>query len=133
MAATALALRLYEVDHGARPGSLSDLVPEYLPTLPLDPFDPAARSLQYLPEGAGARLYSVGKDGRDDGGAYALRATGDIDPDQKDLPFFLDGLRPHRTARATAPARTAATNPTIAASIPQTVDDDGPGRRSAGG
>ena len=38
LAATALALRLYAADHGGRyPGTLDELVPEYLPAVPLDP------------------------------------------------------------------------------------------------
>jgi hypothetical protein len=36
-AAVALAARLYEVDHGRKPGSVRDLVPEYLEAIPLDP------------------------------------------------------------------------------------------------
>ena len=40
MAALALAIRLYQLDHGARPAQLEELVPAYLPAVPRDPFDP---------------------------------------------------------------------------------------------
>jgi len=66
-AATATALRLYEIDHGERPPELGALVPDYLPAVPLDPFsdgDP----IGYLPNAKYPRLYSVGDDGVDHGG-----------------------------------------------------------------
>lgn len=53
MAAIALACRLYELDHGARPSRLSDLVPGYISMLPSDPFDPEGHTFRYLPGGTG--------------------------------------------------------------------------------
>ena len=35
--AIALAVRLYELDHGWRPEKLADLVPDYLPEVPIAP------------------------------------------------------------------------------------------------
>ena len=68
-AATALAARLYRADHGgALPATLGDLVPDYLPAVPLDPLDPAGRPLRYATLGGVPFLYSVGEDGTDDGG-----------------------------------------------------------------
>lgn len=52
LAATALALRLYEADHGRLPDKLTALVPDYLPALPKDPFDPKGGPIRYMPEGA---------------------------------------------------------------------------------
>ncbi|HEX4794297.1 MAG TPA: hypothetical protein VH370_10925 [Humisphaera sp.] len=62
VAATALAMRLYQVDHaGAWPAKLNDLVPRYLPSVPLDPFSPDNRPLGYVP-GNPPAIYSVGVD-----------------------------------------------------------------------
>lgn len=67
LAAAALACRLYAVDHGGRlPGRLEDLVPAYLPAVPADPLA-ASKALAYAP-GDRPIVYSVGEDGRDDGG-----------------------------------------------------------------
>jgi len=70
MAATMLAIRLYAVDHqGALPESLSELVPQYLRAVPSDPFDANDKPIRYLPKYNPPVLYSVGYDGKDDGGA----------------------------------------------------------------
>lgn len=94
MAATALAIRLYQADHdGKRPERLEQLVPNYLSAVPTDPFHPAGGPIGYVPNGVAptleegvdwytqeqlaklspslqprAILYSVGSDGVDDGG-----------------------------------------------------------------
>jgi len=51
MAATAVAIRLYEVDHGQRPDTLEQLVPDYLSAVPRDPFT-LDEPIKYRPEGA---------------------------------------------------------------------------------
>jgi hypothetical protein len=66
----AFALRAYRVEHGVYPATLDGLVAGgYLTQLPLDPFDPAGGPVRYraLP-GDRYLLYSVGPDGKDDGG-----------------------------------------------------------------
>lgn len=50
MAAIALAIRLFEIDHGSRPARLAELVPEYLPLVPADPFN-VDGLIQYHPSG----------------------------------------------------------------------------------
>jgi hypothetical protein len=65
-----LALRAYRLDHGGYPGSLTDLVPSYLKRIPDDPFA-LKWPLRYKQGGARYVLYSVGPDGKDDGGAPA--------------------------------------------------------------
>ena len=62
---TLIALKVYQQDHGCLPGLLSNLVPQYLPELPIDPFD--GGPLGYSP-GKGI-LYVVGRDLVNDGGA----------------------------------------------------------------
>ncbi len=70
IAAIMLALRLYRIDHqGALPESLSELVPNYLPTVPKDPFDPTGADIRYLPHTNPPMMYSVGLDGIDDHGS----------------------------------------------------------------
>ena len=59
-----IALRLWHIDHGVLPASLAKLVPQYLPELPIDPFD--GKPLRYsMTEG---RIWSVGTDLLDEGG-----------------------------------------------------------------
>lgn len=65
-ALVALACLAYRADRGAWPATLSELVPAYLPTVPLDPFTGSPLCYRLL-EGAPI-LYSVGADGVDDGG-----------------------------------------------------------------
>lgn len=96
MAATALAIRLFELDHGRRPERLNQLVPEYLPALPVDPFADAGGTFGYRPDGPSPILYSVGPDGKDDRGAFTIKKDGSISPESADLLFFLNGDRPRR-------------------------------------
>jgi hypothetical protein len=56
----------YRSDHGAYPDSVALLVPEYLPTWPVDVFD--GQPLRYARTGDAFTVYSVGVDGVDDGG-----------------------------------------------------------------
>lgn len=96
MAAIALAIRLYELDHGRRPRQLSELVPDYLPAVPLDPMADDGRVISYLPEAKPPILYSVGENGVDDGGTFEFDSKGRIDASRADLLFFLDGVRPQK-------------------------------------
>ena len=91
MAATALAIRLYELDHGTRPEELEQLVPVYLPAVPFDPFSADERPLVYLPEAEHPRLYTVGPDEEDDGGFYFTDPNGEFNRSYDDIVFFLDG------------------------------------------
>ena len=45
---------------------LEELVPQFLPSVPLDPYD--GQPLRYKRLPAGFVVYSIGADGRDDGG-----------------------------------------------------------------
>lgn len=61
-----IAISVYRADHGRNPAALADLVPQYMPTIPLDPFD--GQPLRYrLDETEGFVVYAVGQDGHDDG------------------------------------------------------------------
>ena len=68
--AVLLALRLYAEDHaGQFPKTLDELVPQYLPTIPADPFALGAPSLRYIHSATDPVIYSVGCNGQDDGGS----------------------------------------------------------------
>ena len=71
---TLLALRAYRLDHGTDPPALSVLVPRYLQAVPADPFA-LSGPLRYKRVGANPLLYSVGPDGRDDGGRAIFDRT----------------------------------------------------------
>jgi len=65
--ATTLAIEIYKMDHGQLPDSLSQLTPNYLPSLPSDLFNPG-QPLSYKQTDNGYTIYSVGNDGDDDHG-----------------------------------------------------------------
>jgi len=66
----ACLLKMFEIDHGAYPGKLEDLIPEYLSELPKDPF--SGLSMKYQKESDCFLLYSVGMNLSDDFG-HAIR------------------------------------------------------------
>lgn len=67
LAALALAMRLYALDHdGKFPTDLNALVPAYLSRIPDDPLAPSG-PLRFAPDTA--RIYSVGPNNVDDGGS----------------------------------------------------------------
>jgi len=70
----ALALRAYRVGHCSYPAKLSALVPTYLNSIPGGPFTPSGQ-LRYKPSSPGYILYSVGPDGKDDGGKPILDSS----------------------------------------------------------
>jgi hypothetical protein len=63
----AIALKRYQLRHGALPPALEALVPECLPALPYDPMSGKTLCYRLKPDGS-FLLYSVGEDGKDDGG-----------------------------------------------------------------
>ncbi|MCP4259819.1 MAG: hypothetical protein GY774_20250 [Planctomycetes bacterium] len=69
-ARVALAIQRYRLTTGNLPDTLANLVPTYLDVVPKDPFD--GRSLRYEKLETGFVVYSIGEDGRDDGGKERL-------------------------------------------------------------
>jgi hypothetical protein len=63
---TALALRLYRKENGRYPENLQQLVPKYLPSVPIDPYD--GKPLRYRKLQKGFKVWSVGGNRKDDGG-----------------------------------------------------------------
>lgn len=93
MAATALAIRLYEIDHGHRPTTLNELVPKYLASIPRDSFAAGGKPIGYLPNAEPPLLYCIGADGVDDGGAFSIKGKR-VNANELDFVFFLNGDRP---------------------------------------
>jgi len=66
-AQTALAIERHRLqNHGQLPESLEALVPQLIASVPRDPFD--GRPLRYKKLEKGYAVYSVGNNGKDDGG-----------------------------------------------------------------
>ena len=72
-----IALQEFQTEHGELPERLEQLVPEYLPAVPQDPF--AGKPLTYhLDSPDSYRLYSIGRDRVDDGGRPEIISGGDM-------------------------------------------------------
>ena len=64
---TAIALKRYQLKCGKWPQTLGELIPEFIPSVPIDPYD--GKPLTYHPNIDGTfLLYSVAEDGIDGGG-----------------------------------------------------------------
>jgi hypothetical protein len=78
------ALKLYQLAHGTPPEQLADLVPDFLSSVPIDPFD--GKPLRYRRDGTNWVIWSVGSDLKDNNAAWhefkyrkdEKRAGGDI-------------------------------------------------------
>lgn len=66
LAEIGFSLAAYRADHGKYPSRLADLLPKYAEAIPEDEFSGA--DLIYRSDSAGFLLYSVGRNGQDDGG-----------------------------------------------------------------
>lgn len=88
---TVLAIERHRATTGALPGSLDELVPEFLPAPPSDPF--SGQTLVYAVEPSapeGYRLYAPGADGTDDGGLFDRRSRSQgtsLDAQGVDIPI----------------------------------------------
>jgi hypothetical protein len=73
---TAIALKRFQLQHGNYPEKLSELTPEFLASVPLDPVD--GQPLRYRRNSDGTYLlYSIGENGVDDGGNPSLEDNTD--------------------------------------------------------
>src|SRR5262245_15918067 len=66
LAETALVIEQFRLSHDRLPSDLTELVPSHFRELPTDPFD--GSPLRYNRLASGYLIYSVGQDGRDNGG-----------------------------------------------------------------
>jgi hypothetical protein len=78
---TALAAERFRLANKRWPKDLQELVPAYLSEVPIDPFD--GQPLKFAQREDGIVIYSVDKDGKDDGGDIHKQSPDDDDP--KDL------------------------------------------------
>lgn len=85
-AAIAIALARFHAVHGAWPTSLDALVPEFLPTVPIDP--ETTLPYRYDLRGTGPVVWSTGPDGIDDGGR-PFRGTSTAHPETNDHRDFV--------------------------------------------
>jgi hypothetical protein len=74
---TALAAERYRLQHGAWPESLDRLAPDFLPVVPIDPYD--GQALRYVRREGEAVVYSVGANATDDGGQEDPSRPGEPD------------------------------------------------------
>jgi hypothetical protein len=68
-----LAAERYRLEHGKWPETIAELVPQFLDSVPLDPFD--GQPLRWRRREGGMVVYSIGNDLADDGGQVHPRAT----------------------------------------------------------
>lgn len=73
------SLAAFHADHGKYPQTLDELAPKYLAEVPLDQY--TEKPLVYVPREDGFLIYSIGPNGKDDGG----RTRGAANED--DIPF----------------------------------------------
>jgi hypothetical protein len=89
LARTALAVERFRAARGTLPAQLTELVPDFLPGLPADPF--TGEPLQFKRTDPGYLLYSVGADRTDEGGRE--RVTGSQDDEGHDYDITFQVLR----------------------------------------
>jgi hypothetical protein len=84
VAQTALALRLYKAERGQYPDSLDALSPAFLDEVPADPC--TGSNLNFRREADGFLLYSIGLNGKDDGGiTMTWEDSKMVNPDTDDI------------------------------------------------
>jgi hypothetical protein len=88
-----LAIRLYQHETGRLPRDLQQLVPEYLPSVPIDPHSGQPVIYRQATHGSFV-LYSVGFDGQNNGGTFGSRTdyNNARRPIQRGLDFDLETL-----------------------------------------
>ncbi len=87
-AETALAVERYRLKHNMLPDSLEQLVPEFLESVPIDPFD--EKPLKYRKDGASFYVYSIGHNLTDDGGDPSKTKSGTKAIYGEDIVFFIE-------------------------------------------
>jgi type II secretory pathway pseudopilin PulG len=76
-AVAAVAIERYQRAHaGELPATLEALVPEFVATVPTDPFD--GQPLRFQPTEEGYRVYSLGRNQQDDGGDFSSPSRLDV-------------------------------------------------------
>jgi hypothetical protein len=84
------ALAAYRAEHGAYPTQLAQLLRKHLAAVPVDPF--ANGPMRYKRTQTGCIVYSIGPNGKDDGGASHSFSSDDdasIPPDADDVAIVM--------------------------------------------
>jgi hypothetical protein len=108
LADLALAATAYRVNNGRYPRDISELVPTYIEAIPVDPYSSSGERLRMAAVEDGAVLYSVGLNGKDDGGTSRFWQT--FPDTEGDLTFYLGAAYEERRlklVRAAAERRKA--------------------------
>jgi len=87
-AQTALAVERFRQANGKLPEKLSELVPQFLPAVPDDPFD--GQPLRYHRLDKGYVVYSIGSDGEDNGGRERPANVKSTDKTHYDITFTVE-------------------------------------------
>ncbi len=99
---TALALDAWREQHGNYPASLTDLVPQYLPQVPID--YSTGNALRYTLKDGQPLFYGLGKNGTDEGGTYTPKDMNWPDPPDMVTDSVSTGTsRPVRDIRGNSP------------------------------
>jgi hypothetical protein len=85
---TGIAVEQFRLDKNRLPKALADLAPEYLDSVPIDPFD--GQPLRFRKLDPGYMIYSVGMDGQDDGGNEPPLRIKSTDTNSYDLTFIVE-------------------------------------------
>jgi hypothetical protein len=84
VAEVVFALKLYKTEHGEYPESLDALSPAFVAAVPTDPF--TNNHLVYVRQGEGFHVYSIGLNGKDDGGLKETEKDGEkLNPGTDDV------------------------------------------------
>lgn len=87
-AQAALAVERFRLAHAKLPENLNELVPQFLPAVPDDPFD--GQPLRYHRLQKGYVIYSVGSDGEDNGGREPPANVTSTDRTHYDITFTVE-------------------------------------------
>jgi hypothetical protein len=99
MTVAAIALKRYQLKNGNYPPDLNSLVPEFLSVVPLDAVDGKPLRYKLNPDGT-FLLYSVGKNGVDDGGNPSLEKGVESSSYYWQNPHALDWVWPQPATEA---------------------------------
>jgi hypothetical protein len=96
MVQAAMALSMFQKQHGRYPARLGELVPVFIKKVPTDIY--AEKPVRYIQQGDGFYLYSVGRNRQDDGGR-----SQDDDPNGDDMGYKVNFPSPGAPGRPGEP------------------------------
>ena len=88
MTTAALAVERFRLAHGQLPEDLNELIPRFITAIPIDPFD--GQPIRYKRLEKGYVVYSVGRDGHDNGGRERPADAKYSDKTEYDITFTVE-------------------------------------------